>query len=153
RRCRKGEVLFGNLYTWFIYKLTGGKRHLTDSSSAVATGMFNPLQVIWNQPILTSWGIPANLLPEVEDSNGDFGHTLPEFLGGHSVPSRASIGDQMAALFGHCCFEPGEVKISQGSGAFVDINIGRKTQLSKRGRFPNLAWSSDGKTTTILVGY
>ncbi|MCL8266075.1 FGGY family carbohydrate kinase [Leptospira weilii] len=153
RRCKKGEILFGTLDTWFIHKLTGGKQHLTDSSNAVATGMFNPFQLIWNQPILTIFGIPANLFPEVKDSNGDFGHSLPEFLGGHSIPIRASIGDQMAALFGQCCFEPGEVKISQGSGAFVDINIGPKAKLSRRGLFPMIAWRIDGKTTYMLEGY
>ncbi len=151
-RCGTGEVLFGTLDTWFVYKLSGGRLHLTDSSNAASTSLYNPFDLKWNGIFLKLFGIPKAILPEVRDTAGDFGETDPGLFG-VSIPIRAVAGDQMAALFGHCCFDAGEVKISQGSGAFVDINVGPKGKVSKRGLFPLIAWTLQGKPTYMLEGY
>lgn len=150
RRCENGEVVFGTTDSWFLYKLTGN--HLTDASQAAATSMYNPFKLKWNPIICKTFNIPMNIFPKVLDSNGDFGKSKPELFGG-SIAIRGSLGDQMAALFGHCCFEAGEVKISQGSGAFVDLNVGSKPRLSKRGLFPLIAWVKNGKPVYMLEGY
>jgi glycerol kinase len=151
-RCKKGEVMFGTIDTWFIYKLTNHKHHLTDYTNAAATSMYNPFQLIWNKIVCDLFGLPMNIFPEVRDSNGDFGST-DKTLFGVEIPIRGVAGDQQAALFGHCCFEPGDVKISQGSGAFVDMNVGEKPMVSKRGLFPMIAWSVNGKLNYMLEGY
>ncbi len=152
-RCRNGEIMFGTLDSWFIYKLTGGKNHLTDATNASGTALYNPFDLMWNKIYCNLFDIPMNILPEVLDTNGDFGKTDPELFDGASIPIRASAGDQMAALFGHCCFSKGDVKVSQGSGAFVDINVGAKGRVSKRGLFPLIAWSLNGKPTYMMEGY
>lgn len=152
KRCETGEVLFGTLDTWFVYSLTKGEKHLTDMSNAVTTSLFNPFQLKWNEMFFNIFDIPSKMFPSVIDTNGDFGLTDPELFGA-AIPIRCVIGDQMGALFGHCCFEPGEIKISQGSGAFVDMNVGHKPGISKRGLFPLLAWSIDGKPTYMLEGF
>ncbi|NHJ02635.1 MAG: glycerol kinase [Candidatus Heimdallarchaeota archaeon] len=150
-RCEKGEVLFGTIDTWLIHKLTSGRVHATDYTNA-ATGMLDPFKLKWNNILLKIFNIPKNILPELKDTNGDFGEVDPTIFGG-SIPIRAVIGDQQAALFGQTCFKPGEVKISMGSGAFVDMNVGEKGKVSKRGLFPLVAWVIDGKPTYMLEGY
>ncbi len=151
-RCESGEVVFGTVDTWFIYKLTGGRSHVTDYTNATATGLFNPFALKWNGLFCRVFHIPMKILPEVVDTNGYFGTTDANEAGA-AIPIRAAVGDQQAALFGHCCFEKGEVKISQGSGAFVDINVGPKEKLSRRGLFPMVAWVLDGQPTYMLEGY
>ncbi len=152
-RSKAGEVKFGTLDTWFIHKLTGGKVHATDVTNASATGLYNPFDLKWNPYFFDLFDIDASLFPEVKDSNGDFGTTDPAAFDGLSIPLRAAAGDQMAALFGQRCFEPGSVKISQGSGAFVDLNVGSKPKLSKRGLFPFISWRINGKINYMLEGY
>lgn len=151
-KAEKGEILFGTLDTWFIYCLTKGEKHLTDVSNAVATSLFNPFKLKWNRIFLNIFDIPKNIFPKVIDTNGDFGKIHKDFFGAE-IPIRCVIGDQMAALFGHCCFCPGEVKISQGSGAFVDMNVGNKPKLSSKGLLPLIAWSIDGVPTYMLEGF
>ena len=153
RRCAAGEIQFGNLDTWFIYKLTGGKQHLSDYGNAAATGMFNPFQLRWNDVLGKVFDIPLAIFPELRDTNGDYGRTDPVLFGGVEIPIGASAGDQMAALFGQQCFTAGNVKISQGSGAFVDMTVGPKPRLSRRGLLPMIAWSTDGKPTYMLEGF
>ncbi|PJZ69333.1 glycerol kinase [Leptospira perolatii] len=153
KRAQKGEILFGTLDTWFVYKLTGGKEHLSDPSNATVTGMFNPFQLQWNGPLCGIFKIPMKIFPKVRDTGSDFGVTDPKLFNGISIPIRAVVGDQMAALYGHCCFERGGVKISQGSGAFVDMNMGNKPKLSKKGLFPLVAWQLGGVPTYMLEGY
>lgn len=150
RLCENGEAAFGTTDSWFLYKMTG--QHLTDASQAAATSMYNPFKIKWNPIICKTFGIPMSIFPTVLDSNGDFGESAPSLFGG-AIPIRGCLGDQMAALFGHCCFDAGEVKISQGSGAFVDLNVGPKPRLSKRGLFPLIAWVKDGKPVYMLEGY
>lgn len=151
-RSKAGEIAFGTIDSWVIHKLTGGKVHASDYSNS-ATGLLNPFQLKWNKPILSIFNIPLEILPELKNSNGDFGTTDPTLFQGVEIPIRAACGDQQAALFGQCCFEPGEVKISQGSGSFVDMNVGEKGKLSKRGLFPLVAWVIDGKPTYMLEGF
>ncbi|MFX0207920.1 MAG: glycerol kinase 5 [Candidatus Hodarchaeota archaeon] len=151
-RCKAAEIAFGTIDSWFIYKLTGGKVHATDYSNA-ATGLLNPFQLKWNKPILSIFNIPMEILPELKDTTGNYGTTDPTLFQGAEIPIRAACGDQQAALFGQCCFEKGDVKISQGSGSFVDMNVGETGKLSKRGLFPLVAWVINGKRTYMLEGF
>ncbi|MHA2247694.1 MAG: glycerol kinase 5 [Candidatus Hodarchaeales archaeon] len=151
-RCKAGEIAFGTIDSWFIYKLTGQKFHFSDYSNSAA-GLLNPFQLKWNKPILSIFNIPMEILPELKDTNGDFGFTDSSLFQGVKIPIRAACGDQQAALFGQCCFESGDIKISQGSGSFVDMNVGSKGKLSKRGLFPLVAWVIDGKPTYMLEGF
>jgi glycerol kinase len=151
-KCKAGNVLFGTLDTWYVYKLTGGKNHFTDYSNASASSMYNPFQLKWNDITCGMFDIPMSIFPEVKDTNGDFGVTDKEIFG-FEIPIRAAVGDQMAALFGQCCTQPGDVKISQGSGAFVNMNVGLKAKVSKRGLFPLIAWGIDGVPTYMLEGF
>jgi len=150
---KRGDLLFGTLDTWLVYKLTGGRLHVTDTSNAASTSLYNSFDMKWNSVFCGLFGIPMNILPEVRETADDFGSTDPSLFGGVSIPIRALVGDQMAALFGHRCFNRGDVKISQGSGSFVDINMGEKAKLSRRGLFPLIAWTVKGKTTYMLEGY
>ncbi len=150
--CKSGKILFGTVDSWIIYNLTGGKSHLTDPSNAAATGLFNPFSYKWNSILLRIFNLPMNIFPKVIDSNGHYGTCDPELFGA-PIPINGVLGDQMAALFGHSCFNKGDVKISQGSGSFVDINVGNKPKLSKRGLFPMIAWSLSGTPTYMMEGY
>ena len=152
RRARAGEILFGTIDTFLLHRLTGGRLHATDASNAAATSLYNPFDLKWNRLFCTIFSVPMCILPEVKDTAGDFGTVeIPE-LREHSIPIRAVVGDQMSALFGHCCFTPGEVKISQGSGSFVDVNVGARGKGSRRGLFPLVAWKLNGKATYMLEG-
>ncbi|MFX0049994.1 MAG: glycerol kinase 5 [Candidatus Hermodarchaeota archaeon] len=151
-RCKNGEIAYGTIDTWFIYKLTGGKVHATDYSNA-ATGMLNPFQLKWNSPLMRIFGIPKEILPELKGTSDNFGVTDPSLFNGVKIPIRAAAGDQQAALFGQCCFKPGDVKITQGSGAFVSMNVGKKGKLSRRGLFPLVAWVINEKPTYMLEGH
>ncbi len=152
-KCKKGDMLFGTLDTWFIYNLTGKKKHVTDYTNGSATTLLNPFELKWNTLFCSLFNIPVNILPEVKDTNGDFGCTSKELFGGIEIPIRSAVGDQQAALFGQCCFEKGDAKISQGTGSFVNINVGTKGVLSKRGLFPLIAWVLDGKPVYMLEGH
>ena len=151
KKCRSGEAVFGTIDTWFIYKLTGGKNHLTDYTNAASTAMFNPFDLKWNGIYCGIFKIPMQMLPEVRDTNGFFGDSVPELFGS-AIPIRAAVGDQQSSLFGHGCFNPGDVKCSLGSGSFVCVNVGDKGKVSRRGLFPLVAWVVDGKPTYMLEG-
>lgn len=148
----RGDLLFGTIDTWLLYRFTGRKIHATDASNAASTSLYNPFDLKWNGLFCSLFRIPKRILPEVRDTSGDFGTTDPAELEGFSIPIRALVGDQMSALFGHCCFRPGEVKISQGSGSFVDVNVGKKGKGSRRGLFPLIAWQMNGTPTYMLEG-
>lgn len=153
-RCKNNEIHFCTLDTWFIYKLTNGKHHYTDVTNASGTSLYNPFELKWNTLYFKIFDIPhpPAMFPQVLDTADQFGSTDPEVFFGHTIPIGASVGDQMAALFGHCCFEPGQTKISQGSGAFVDMTVGSKPKLSKRGLFPLIAWRINREITYMLEG-
>jgi glycerol kinase len=149
---RRGEIAFGTLDTFLLHRLTGGEIHATDASNAAATSMYNPFTLKWNRLFCRFFHVPMSILPGVRDTAADYGRTAAELFGGAEIPIRAVAGDQMAALFGHACFRRGEVKVSQGSGSFVDINVGGKGVCSRRGLFPLVAWRIDGRATYMLEG-
>ena len=150
-KCRRGEAMFGTIDSWFIYKLTGGKNHLTDYTNAASTAMFNPFDLKWNGIYCKIFDIPMEMLPEVRDTNGYFGESEAELFGA-PIPIRAAVGDQQSSLFGHGCYNPGDVKCSLGSGSFVCVNVGSRGKVSRRGLFPLIAWVIDGKPTYMLEG-
>ncbi|MHA1341336.1 MAG: glycerol kinase 5 [Promethearchaeota archaeon] len=150
-RAKKGDLAFGTIDSWLIYKLTGDKVHVTDYSNASATGLFDAFNMKWHNSIMNLFKIPQEVLPELKDTSGLFGKTDPSIFGAE-IPITASVGDQMAALFGQCCFEKGMAKVSHGSGSFVDINVGNKPIVSKKGLYPLVAWKIGDKINYMLEG-
>ncbi len=150
-RIKNGEIIFGTLDTWFIYNLTGGKAHVTDFTNATSTGLFNPFDLEWNSIYCNMFKLPMEGFPKVMETNALFGVTDKKLFG-EEIPIHGAGGDQQCALFGQQCFEPGDVKVSQGSGIFVDFTVGNKPKLSKRGLYPLIAWHMEGIATYLLEG-
>lgn len=150
-RAERGEVLFGTVETWLIWKLTGGKVHATDYSNASRTMLFNINTLTWDKEILEELQIPKCMLPEVRPSSGIFGEALPQFFGA-PIPIAGAAGDQQAALFGQTCFAPGEAKNTYGTGCFLLMNTGDKPVFSKNGLVTTIAWGINGKVTYALEG-
>ncbi len=150
-RAERGEVLCGTVDTWLIWKLTGGKVHATDFSNASRTMLFNIHTLQWDPEILQKLDIPLNLLPAVKNSSDDFGMTLPAYFG-RAIPIRGVAGDQQAALFGQCCFEPGTAKNTYGTGCFLLANTGEKIISSNNGLLTTIAWGLAGKVSYALEG-
>ena len=150
-RAEKGELLFGTVDTWLMYKLTGGKVHATDYSNASRTMLYNINKLEWDDEILELLNIPKNILPEVKDSSGYFGHTKSKYFG-RDIDITGVAGDQQSALFGQVCFSKGEAKNTYGTGAFLLMNTGDKPIRSKRGLLSTIAWGIDGKITYALEG-
>ena len=151
-RALKGELLFGTIDTWLIWKLTGNKVHATDYSNASRTMMYNIHTLQWDKEILALLGIPENMLPEVRDSSGSFGKTAPYHFFNYEVPITGVAGDQQAALFGQTCFTPGMAKNTYGTGCFLLMNTGDKVTLSAHGLLTTIAWGLEGKVTYALEG-
>jgi len=151
-RAQKGELLFGTIDTWLIWKLTGNKVHATDYSNASRTMMFNIHTGQWDQEILDLLDIPRNMLPEVKDSSGLFGKTAPYHFFNYEVPISGVAGDQQAALFGQTCFKPGMAKNTYGTGCFLLMNTGDKAMTSAHGLLTTIAWGLEGKITYALEG-
>ncbi len=150
-RAEKGELLFGTVETWLIWKLTKGAVHVTDYSNASRTMLFNIHTLTWDEEILQELSIPVCMLPQVKPSGCLYGMTDPAFFGG-PVPIAGAAGDQQAALFGQTCFEPGEAKNTYGTGCFLLMNTGEKPVSSKNGLVTTIAWGLDGKVTYALEG-
>ncbi|MCH4007297.1 MAG: glycerol kinase GlpK [Eubacterium sp.] len=150
-RARKGELLFGTVETWLIWKLTGGKVHVTDYSNASRTMMFNIHTLQWDRDILKLLDIPECMLPEVKPSSCIYGETDPVLVGG-AIPIGGAAGDQQCALFGQTCFKPGDVKNTYGTGGFLLMNTGDKPIKSEHGLVTTIAWGLDGKITYALEG-
>ncbi len=150
-RAERGELLFGTVETWLIWKLTGGKAHVTDYSNASRTMLFNINSLQWDTDILSELRIPRCMLPEVKPSSGVYGEALPQFFGA-PVPIAGAAGDQQAALFGQTCFSPGEAKNTYGTGCFLLMNTGRKPVFSKNGLVTTIAWGLDGEVEYALEG-
>ncbi len=150
-RARKGEILFGTIDTWLLWKLTGGKIHATDVSNASRTMLMNLDTGEWDEEILKILDIPRLMLPEIRSSVGFFGETDP-VLFGRSIPITGIAGDQHAALFGHRAFEPGDVKNTYGTGCFMLMNVGDKPIDSPGGLLSTIAWGMEGKLTYALEG-
>ena len=150
-RAEKGELLFGTVDTWLIWKLTKGRVHVTDYSNASRTMMFNIVDLKWDEDILKELGIPASMLPEVKDSSEVYGTTSKHILG-REIPIAGIAGDQQAALFGQQCWEKGNAKNTYGTGCFLLMNTGDKPVFSKNGLLTTLAWGIDGKVKYALEG-
>ncbi|MDR0598911.1 MAG: glycerol kinase GlpK [Treponema sp.] len=150
-RAEKGELLFGNIDTWLVWNLTKGKVHVTDYSNASRTMLFNIHDLKWDDEILKELNIPKVMLPEAKPSSFVYGNTSPEYLGGE-VPIAGIAGDQQAALFGQCCFDPGKVKNTYGTGCFILMNTGTKAIESKNGLLTTIAWGADNKVEYALEG-
>ncbi|MDR2481557.1 MAG: glycerol kinase GlpK [Spirochaetaceae bacterium] len=150
-RAEKGELLFGNVDSWLIWNLTKGRIHVTDYSNASRTMLYNIHKLDWDDEILKELNIPKIILPEVKPSSHIYGNTAPEYLGGE-VTIAGIAGDQQAALFGHCCYEAGDVKNTYGTGCFILMNTGEKAVESKNGLLTTIAWGEGGKVEYALEG-
>ena len=151
-QAKRGELLFGTIDTWLIWKLTGGEVHATDYSNASRTMAYNIRSLNWDQRmVFDELKIPLSMLPEVRSSSGDFGMTDPDILG-VSIPIRGVAGDQQAALFGQACFEPGMAKNTYGTGCFMLMNTGETPITSENGLLTTIAWGLDGKVEYALEG-
>ncbi|GAB1866198.1 Putative glycerol kinase 5 [Camponotus japonicus] len=132
-----GEMAFGGVDCWLLYKLTG--KHIMDVSSASATGIFDPFQMKWSNWLLYMLQLPHNILPEVVDTAGNFG-IIPESLFGAEIPIYCSMADQAASLFSSGCFKPGDLKVTMGTGTFLNVNTGREPHASVAGLYPVVGW-------------
>ena len=150
-QAEKGELAFGTIDTWLLWKLTGGKEHKTDYSNASRTLMFNIKTLEWDEALLKHLTVPKSLLPEVRPSSEVYGHTIPSIIGA-SVPVAGMAGDQQSALFGQNCFSPGEAKNTYGTGCFLLMNTGEDLCMSKNGLVTTIAWGLDGKVEYALEG-
>lgn len=150
-RARKGELLFGTVDTWLIWNLTNGKVHVTDYSNASRTMMFDIHKLEWDKEILEKLDIPAEMLPEVKSSSCVYGKTEGCLIG-DNIPIAGAAGDQQAALFGQCCFEPGEVKNTYGTGGFLLMQTGENAVESKNGLLTTIAASEGDKVRYALEG-
>lgn len=148
----QGDLLFGTIDTWLIWKLTAGKVHVTDYSNASRTLMYNIYDLKWDTELLDILGVPASMLPEVKQSSEIYGLTNAAQFYGAEVPIAGAAGDQQAALFGQACFDEGMVKNTYGTGCFMLMNTGEKAVKSNNGLLTTLAWGIDGKVTYALEG-
>ena len=150
-RAERGELLFGTVETWLIWKLTGGKAHVTDYSNASRTMLFNINTLRWDDEILAELDIPKCMLPEVKPSSCIYGEALAQYFGA-PIPIAGAAGDQQAALFGQTCFRPGEAKNTYGTGCFMLMNTGDKPVFSENGLVTTIAWGLNGQVTYALEG-
>ncbi|MBQ3284654.1 MAG: glycerol kinase GlpK [Ruminococcus sp.] len=150
-RAEHGDLLFGTVDTWLMYKLSKGRIHVTDYSNASRTMLFNINTLEWDEEILKELDIPVSMLPEVKPSSCIYGESDPEFFGG-AIPIAGAAGDQQAALFGQTCFDEGEAKNTYGTGCFMLMNTGEKPVFSENGLLTTVAWGLDGKVNYALEG-
>jgi glycerol kinase len=139
-RAQNGEIAFGTIDSWLVYKLTGGRVHITDYSNASRTLMYNIYDLKWDEEILDILDVPREVLPEVKPSSYVFGETDPDAFFGASIPVAGIAGDQQAALFGQACYEEGLAKNTYGTGSFVLMNTGIEAVPSKEGLLTTIAW-------------
>lgn len=151
KKAEEGRLLFGTVDTWLIWKLTGGAVHVTDYTNASRTMFFDIHNRCWDKELLEKFNIPEVMLPKVKPSSCIYGYTDPSVLAGN-VAIAGAAGDQQAALFGQCCFEPGEVKNTYGTGCFLLMNTGDKPVDSKHGLITTIAAGSDGQLHYALEG-
>ena len=150
-KAEAGDLLFGTVETWLIWKLTKGAVHVTDYSNASRTMLFNINTLEWDEEILAELEIPKSMLPEAKPSSCIYGMADASFLGGE-IPIAGAAGDQQAALFGQTCFIPGEAKNTYGTGCFLLMNTGEKPVFSNNGLVTTIAWGLDGKVNYALEG-
>ena len=150
-RAERGELAVGTIDTWLIWRLTGGDVHATDYSNASRTMLFNIHTLEWDEELLSIFGIPRALLPEVKPSSAIYGYTSSKIFGS-ALPIAGVAGDQQSALFGQCCFERGDIKNTYGTGAFLLMNTGEHPYIGDNGLLTTIAWSIGGKVTYALEG-
>src|SRR5690625_1808996 len=147
-----GDLMFGTIDTWLVYKLSGKEAHITDYSNASRTLMYNIYDLQWDDELLELLKVPKSMLPEVRQSSEVYAHTVDYHFFGHEVPIAGVAGDQQAALFGQACFEEGMAKNTYGTGCFMLMNTGEKGIPSEHGLLTTLAWGVDGKVEYALEG-
>ena len=152
QKAENGDLLFGTIDTWLLWKLTKGKVHATDYSNASRTLLYNIHQLKWDEKLMNYLNIPSSILPEVKNSSEIFGYTVPETFAGYSVPIGGIAGDQQAALFGQTCFTKGMVKNTYGTGCFILMNTGNKAYHSEKGLLSTIAWGIDDNIEYALEG-
>jgi glycerol kinase len=150
-RATRGEILFGTIDSFLIWRLTGGRRHVTDVSNASRTLLFNIHTLEWDDELLGLLDVPRAMLPEVRSSSEVYGETNPKLFG-RAVPIAGNAGDQQAALFGQACFEPGSAKNTYGTGCFMLLNTGDMAVPSEKGLLTTVAWKIGDVTTYALEG-
>lgn len=148
----QGDLLFGTIDTWLVWKLSGGQVHVTDYTNASRTLMYNIYELNWDEELLKLLDVPASMLPEVKSSSEIYGYTDNIHFFGHDAPIAGIAGDQHAALFGQTCFESGMVKNTYGTGCFMLMNTGEKAVKSEHGLLTTIAWGIDGKVEYALEG-
>lgn len=151
KKAENGDLLFGTIDSWLIWKLTGGKVHVTDYTNASRTLMYNIHELRWDDELLEILTVPKSMLPEVRSSSEVYGETAGIFSG-HKVTISGIAGDQQAALFGQACFEPGMAKNTYGTGCFMLMNTGTKAVRSQNGLLTTIAWGIDGQVEYALEG-
>ncbi|MDX8362111.1 glycerol kinase GlpK [Cytobacillus sp. IB215316] len=152
KKAEGGKLLFGTIDSWIIWKLSGGKTHITDYSNASRTLMFNIHDLKWDEELLEILTIPASMLPEVRSSSEVYAHTADYHFFGHEVPIAGAAGDQQAALFGQACYEEGMAKNTYGTGCFMLMNTGEQAVKSEHGLLTTIAWGLNGKVEYALEG-
>lgn len=150
-KAERGQLLFGTVDSWLIYKMTGGKVHATDYSNASRTLLYNIYDLKWDEELLELFGIPSSMMPKVCPSSGTFGYTEGKFFE-TAIPITGVAGDQQAALFGQTCFEPGMAKNTYGTGCFMLMNTGEKPAKSEHGMLTTIAWGTGERVEYALEG-
>lgn len=148
----KGELLFGTIDSWLVYKLSGHKVHITDYSNASRTMLFNIHELSWDDELLEMLQVPKSMLPEVKNSSEVYAHTAPFHFFGNEIPIAGIAGDQQAALFGQACFSKGMAKNTYGTGCFMLMNTGKEAVFSDHGLLTTIAWGLDGNVEYALEG-
>ncbi|WJE15023.1 glycerol kinase GlpK [Halobacillus sp. ACCC02827] len=151
-KAENGDLMFGTIDTWLVYRLSGGKAHITDYSNASRTLMYNIYDLKWDEELLDILGVPKSMLPEVKPSSEVYAKTVDYHFFGQEVPIAGIAGDQQAALFGQACFEKGMAKNTYGTGCFMLMNTGEEGVASEHGLLTTLAWGIDGKVEYALEG-
>lgn len=151
-RAKRGEIIFGTIDTWLIWKLSGGQAHVTDYSNASRTMLYNIHELKWDEELLQLLDIPKAMLPEVRPSSEIYSNTASYHFFGREVPIAGAAGDQQAALFGQTCFSEGMVKTTYGTGSFMLMNTGDKPVQSEHGLITTIAWGLDGRVQYALEG-
>jgi glycerol kinase len=151
RRAEAGDIKFGTVDSWLMWKLSGGRNHITDAANASRTMLFDIRTLDWSDRLLADLGIPRQMLPEIVPNSGLLFETDPDLFG-RAIPVAGSAGDQQAALFGQACFAPGEAKNTYGTGSFLLMNTGREPIASENGLLTTIAWKLDQDVVYALEG-
>ena len=147
----EGEICFATLDAWLVWKLTKHELFVSEYSCASATGLYDPYQLSWSSFVCRILGIPMSIFPTVLDSSGTFGECAEDFFGA-KIPISAVVGDQSAAMYGQCCFSRGDLKLTLGTGAFMNLNIGSKAHASLAGFYPIIGWKIGSKVVHLVEG-